>query len=172
MDRRDPVQSGASRAARARPGRDRTIPHRPIPVESSGHLRVSDVYGHSVWTGLSRGCSWRVISAWGTGAQASTPLHPSTRHSTQLTYWSHNPHPNSSSLPRYYIAVEMLPTRPRLALAAQHPHPPPQGFSAAYRRWHKNWFAIEALPIVIIVGSALSAGTWLLYRATKRPDGE
>lgn len=35
----------------------------------------------------------------------------------------------------------------------------------------KNWFAWEAMPIVGIIVTALSGASWLLYRATKRPDG-
>ncbi|KZV86067.1 hypothetical protein EXIGLDRAFT_724720 [Exidia glandulosa HHB12029] len=34
----------------------------------------------------------------------------------------------------------------------------------------RHWFAIEALPLVGIIGFALSGGSWFLYRGISRPD--
>ncbi|CAG7848622.1 SubName: Full=Uncharacterized protein {ECO:0000313/EMBL:CCA70470.1} [Serendipita indica DSM 11827] len=40
----------------------------------------------------------------------------------------------------------------------------------ARRSLMKQWFAIEAIPIYVILGGALSGASWYLYRLGTRPD--
>ncbi|EJD42965.1 hypothetical protein AURDEDRAFT_167913 [Auricularia subglabra TFB-10046 SS5] len=34
----------------------------------------------------------------------------------------------------------------------------------------RHWYATEAIPLVAIIGFAVSGGTWFLFRGISRPD--